>query len=282
MTLLNAFTLRFLLGLISIFLLAAPVQAQLPPVYVLEWGGFSDPVAIDASQAGNIFILDGGCQCVKKFDGDGQPLAQWGSAGTASGQFVDAADLTVDGKERVYVVDRGLERIQVFSSQGDFLGMWGQAGSENGEFENARSVDVDGDGVIYVLDGQDVRVQKFQQDGTFVSSWLPNLAPGGSSPFSVSQRIGLAPIVPTFITYIGANGSGVLRVDHDGGLMGAVLAPELGTPPFLEAFGVDANGTGSAFITDIGYHRVAQVDLQGKIIASWGSQGNGACPSSTK
>ena len=48
----------------------AVCSAEPPPAFVLEWGGLQDPIAIVASPANEIYVLDAGCQCVKKFDVD--------------------------------------------------------------------------------------------------------------------------------------------------------------------------------------------------------------------
>ena len=49
---------------------------------------------------------------------------QWGSKGTADGEFDYAWDVDVDASGNVYVVDYGSHRIQKFDSSGTFISMW--------------------------------------------------------------------------------------------------------------------------------------------------------------
>ena len=60
--------------------------------------------------------------------------AQWGSQGSADGQFNSPFDIAVGKSGNIYVADSGNNRIQKFDSNGNFLSTWGTTGSGNGQF----------------------------------------------------------------------------------------------------------------------------------------------------
>lgn len=74
---------------------------------------------------GHLFISDGYANArVLEYTADGQKLREWGSAGTAPGQFVLPHSIQVDQAGVVYVADRENGRVQRFDASGAFLGQW--------------------------------------------------------------------------------------------------------------------------------------------------------------
>jgi hypothetical protein len=85
-------------------------------------------VAWDAS--GNIYVADGyGNARVAKYDRSGKWIKNWGSRGTAPGQFNVVHGIAVDAAGIVYVADRDNRRIQVFDSDGTFKAQYRNVGS---------------------------------------------------------------------------------------------------------------------------------------------------------
>ena len=82
-------------------------------------------------KAGNIYISDGigNTNRVAKYDKDGKFITQWGSTGTAPGQFTGVKSLAVDAQGNVYVADIGNKRIQVFDGDGKFKSEFGNVGT---------------------------------------------------------------------------------------------------------------------------------------------------------
>jgi tripartite motif-containing protein 71 len=116
---------------------------------ILSWGadggalaGNTPDIAVD--NAGNVFVIVPGYHSqVKKFDGSGNLLIQWGSTGDDDGQFVYPRGLGVDSEGNVYVADTLNNRIQKFSNDGVFLDKW------NSQSSIPTDVAVDNDGNIY-------------------------------------------------------------------------------------------------------------------------------------
>ena len=81
-----------------------------------------DPVT---GERGSVYIADGyGNHRIVVFDGDGNYLRQWGSAGSGEGQFVERGGghphcVVLGNDGLVYACDRGQNRVQVFDREGN-------------------------------------------------------------------------------------------------------------------------------------------------------------------
>ena len=85
-------------------------------------------VAIAAD--GSVYVLT--LESIKKLDSSGKLLKEWGSWGSADGQFDGPSGITTDSSGNVYVADTYNHRIQKFTSDGAFLSKWGSYGSSDG------------------------------------------------------------------------------------------------------------------------------------------------------
>lgn len=82
---------------------------------------------------------------------------QWGSEGTADGQFSYPYGIAVDSSGNVYVTDLLNHRIQKFDSNGNFITKW----SYSGEQFYPRGITVDSSNNVYVTDWNNNRIQVF-------------------------------------------------------------------------------------------------------------------------
>jgi DNA-binding beta-propeller fold protein YncE len=80
--------------------------------------------------AGNIYVADGyGNARIAKYEPSGKWIKNWGSRGTATGQFNVVHGIQIDAANNVYVADRDNKRIQVFDTEGTFKTQFRNVGS---------------------------------------------------------------------------------------------------------------------------------------------------------
>lgn len=83
---------------------------------------FNGPSDVAIASDGSFFVADGyGNNRIVKFDVNGRFLLQWGSRGTAAGQFDLPHGVALAETGALYVADRGNARVQVFDASGNHL-----------------------------------------------------------------------------------------------------------------------------------------------------------------
>jgi streptogramin lyase len=93
-----------------------------PPVRRSHFVGTTD---IAFGPHGRLFIADGyGNARILEYTADGKRVRQWGTAGSAPGQFRLPHGITIDRDNIIYVADRENGRVQKFDLDGNFLGEW--------------------------------------------------------------------------------------------------------------------------------------------------------------
>ena len=155
-----------------------------------QWGGRGpnpgqlegpDKLAFDTN--GNLYVTEVGTQSagdnsrIQKFSPAGVPLAQWGTFGSAPGQFLTPVGIAVDQQGVIYVADVGNHRVQKLSPDGKPLAQWHTVGTGTGEStEIGYDLALDASGNVYVSDahpfssGND-RIQKFSPLGEVLAAW---------------------------------------------------------------------------------------------------------------
>lgn len=149
--------------------------------FVTAWGSgqFLYPSGVAADGAGNVFVADTNNNSIQKFTVSGTPptatfVTEWGSLGTATGQFIVPNGVAADGAGNVYVADTGNNRIQKFTVSGatvTFVKEWGSSGTDDGLFNTPGGITVDAAGNVYVSDSNNNRIQKFDGNGVFLGTW---------------------------------------------------------------------------------------------------------------
>lgn len=91
---------------------------------------FNRPTDVTFDSKGDIFVTDGYVNSrVMKYDRHGNKLKEWGTRGTAPGQFHTPHTIAVDANDRLYVGDRENNRIQVFDTNRNFIAQWTNVGA---------------------------------------------------------------------------------------------------------------------------------------------------------
>ncbi len=111
---------------------------------------------------------------VQTYTASGLFLREWGTKGTADGQFFDPSCLAVDPAGNIYVADYTnyeslVNRFQKFSPTGQFIGAWRSDPPPDGkadEYWNSRlgitDLSVDGDYTVYAAEFEGARILLYQ------------------------------------------------------------------------------------------------------------------------
>ncbi len=199
-------------------------------------------------------------------------LLQWGTSGSAAGQFNGVADVAVDAIGRVYVVDSANNRIQVFGPTGSFLWQWGSAGSGIGQFNSPSSIALDQSGYAYVLESGGNRVQKFTVSGAYVGQW--GSAGSGNGQFNTPQGICTDTLGNV---YVGdTNNHRVQKFTNTGVYVTqwGGLGSATGKFVFPKKLAVRPS-TSLLYVTDTSNNRIQTFTLTGTFAGTFGSFGSG-------
>lgn len=86
------------------------------------------PIGMALDTQGNIYVSNDQNYRVEKFDGADKFVTEFGSSGSADGQFLHPCHITIDDQGNIYVVDFGNDRVQKLNRNGKFLAKWDSCG----------------------------------------------------------------------------------------------------------------------------------------------------------
>jgi PKD repeat protein len=193
---------------------------------------------------------------------------QWGSRGSADGQFVYPEGLAMDHNGVLSVVDQGNNRIQTFDINGSLIRKWGSSGSGEGEFNQPRDICIDAEGHFYVTDTWNARIQKFDETGSFISQW--GSYGTGDGQFTYLYGVAADTAGDLYVT----DANRIQKFDRNGTFIMKWGTTGTGDGQFTHLYGVAVDTTGDIYVTDA--DRIQKFDSDGTFIAKWGTQGAGA------
>jgi tripartite motif-containing protein 71 len=223
-------------------------------------------------------------------------LTQWGSTGTADGQFgggQGAEGIVADAGGNVFVVDRGNDRVQEFTSTGGFLTKWGTFGILDGQFSGPFGIARNStSGDLYVVDSFNFRVEKFNSAGSFIATWGWGVDDGltqfekctsscqagqqGTGDGQFHSPTGIAVGAGGSVYVIGDGDERVQKFDSNGNFLGKWgSGPGTGNTQFDHPVGIAADAAGNVYVADTDNERVSKFDANGVFQTKWGSQGTG-------
>ena len=85
---------------------------------------------------------------------------QWGTSGTAVGEFGSPQGIFVDASTNMYLADTGNNRVQIYNAASDTWTASGSQGTAAGQFNSPQGICVDVSGVVYVADTGNNRIQR--------------------------------------------------------------------------------------------------------------------------
>ncbi len=241
-----------------------------------------------------VFVADTYNHRIQTFRGDGTVLTQWGSRGSADGQFQCPVGMAVlaQSQDRIlarsqdrghptrhllFVTDDGNHRVQVFNVDGSFVRKWGSKGHGDGQFSRAFGVAVHPtQDLVYVTDRETQRIQVFGIDGLFITKWGTK----GSDPGQFDGLHGVT-VHPTrdliFTSEDNLHRIQAFRSDgtflfQRGGSHGRSEG-EFSYPKHLAIHPI----RDLLFVSDFGNSRVQVFRLDGSFVGCWRSEGRARC-----
>ncbi len=206
------------------------------------------PSALAWGKDDRLYVADTGNHRVAVFRPDGNPVAQWGVAGSGPGAFLGPEGIAVaDG--RVFVSDTGNGRVQVFDEEGKHLGTWPG-------LERPRGLSVTG-GRVCVAEAHRVRV--FTPEGKVVLDLGPFTAPAGVA-FEGKGNL-----------YVSDTGNHRVRAFDPEGKLFAEWGGWGEPPEFLSRPGGIVWMKDRLAVADTGNHRIQFFDAAGALLAQWGA-----------
>jgi tripartite motif-containing protein 71 len=221
-----------------------------------HWGGHGsdlgqleapDKLAFDAQ--GNLYVTEVGSQSaggnsrIQKFSPTGMPLGQWGTFGSAPGQFDTPVGIALNQHGDMYVADAGNHRIQKLSALGQPLSQWHTVGSGSGELtEIGYDLALDASGNVYVSephpfsDGND-RIQKFSPSGEQLATW----GGSGTGKGQFNQPTGLTVDSKGNVFVVDADNNRVQELSPTGQFVAQWPGPEPGFK-FVSKIALDDHG----------------------------------------
>lgn len=197
-------------------------------------------VRVDADD--NIWTTDVGSHMVLKLSPDGRVLLALGRMripGDDVLHFNQPTDVAWDRQGNIYVTDGyGNSQVLKFDKHGRVLLGWGMKGTGSGQFETPHSVVVDGD-LVYVGDRENARIQIFDNSGRFLREWR------------LGHPYGLFLTADRLIYMADAVAGCILKIDHDGKVLGVLRGPEPGQGPHFDPHQIAIDKDNSIFSAEV-------------------------------
>ena len=237
----------------------------------IDNGTFNVPFGVAVNSFNdNVYVADTNNNRIQVFDGNGNFITSFGSAGSGNGQFSFPFGVAVNPSTgNVYVADTFNNRVQVFDSTGTFITI---LGSFNTPVAVAFNPTI---GNVYVTDTGNNRIQVFDSAGNFITMFGGTGSGdgqflGGTAGVAVNPTTGNV-YVSDFIND---------RIQVFDGTTGTFITkwgiPGSGDGQFSNPRGVAVNPTtGNVFVADTGNNRIQVFDSAGNFITKFGSAGSG-------
>lgn len=205
-------------------------------------------MGIDTS--GNIYVTCyTGQHRIQVFSKDGILLSEWGSTGSAPGEFNQPLDVEVDGNGNIYVADAGNSRVQKFDANHNYI-------LEFSPPNGARGIAIDKENNVIVCSNTSM-VYKFSPTGELI--YGINVSGNYAADVAVDRDNRMYFLIsPPCIKIYNKDGNYISSWASEGEM------------EMFYAAGLDISNQDEVFICDTGNARMQKYDLEGNFITSWG------------
>lgn len=226
--------------------------------------GFSNPVDIELSKDGRIFVLNR-CHANQSLNAirigicniNEEYLGEFGH-----GRFVLPTDMAFDGQDNLHVADEHTHKISVFNSSGKYLRTWGEYGNGNGQFNGPSGLVFNSKDYLYVVDQHNNRVQKFTGEGEYILQWGQE----GNNYGEFNMPWGITVDSKDNVYVADWRNDRVQKFTHDGKYLLSIGSTGNGDGQFLRPSDITVDVNGYIYITDWGNERVQVLDAEGNFV----------------
>ena len=181
-----ALALSVALGLGAITSLSAAAATPPQPTFLKTLAGASEAPMYPSglvwdAHSNRLVVADTGYNRISVFASDGTLIEQFGSLGTADGQFNTPREVAVDAASNIYVADAANSRIEAFTAAGAHLWTAGKLGSCKGCLNTPIGITFDfANNVLLVADTGHSAIKAFSTAGVWL--WTSPTTSGLASP----------------------------------------------------------------------------------------------------
>jgi sugar lactone lactonase YvrE len=207
-----------------------------------ETGTLRLPFSLVQLADGRLYVMDfmdeDGRARVQMFDAAGElaRVVREFDVGSGSGTLDTPAGIVIDSQENFYVTDMGTSSIKKYSPEGEILAVFGSEGTGPQQLMSPQDLELDTAGHLYVADTSNNRILKWDQQGNCLMTL------------------------------------GINELDEDNGWLMAGDGPG----EFDDPQGVTVDREGRIFVADTNNHRVQVFGPTGKLLLTFGEEGESA------
>ncbi len=197
-------------------------------------------------------------------------VTQWGTKGSANGQFNVPTRSAIDASGNIYVTDKDNNRVQKFNSSGAYLGELAA-----GQLIYPMSIAIDPSGNIYVSSKSFV-VKKFNSSGVYLTQW--GSFGTGNGQFNIVSDIESDAQGNIYVMDQGTGNSlsdRVQKFTSTGQFITKWGGFGTGNGQFNGAHGIDIDSSGNVYVADSNNNRVQKFSSTGVYLSQWGTYGSG-------
>lgn len=229
--------------------------------YLLAWQmpetDLGKPKGLGVDAAGNVMVIEPHYARVNHFTPRGEPVRQWGHAGTNVGQLTMPRAVTTNAAGELWICEyTARDRVQRFSPDGArVLACFGHWGTGPGEFNRPEGLAVDAADRLYVADSCNHRVQVFAPDGTFLRAF----GRAGTGPGELSYPYDLRVDAQGLVWVCEFGNSRLQAFDREGRPVETLGGPGTAPGRFSNPWSLALDSRGNLYVADAGNHRVQKL-----------------------
>ena len=210
-------------------------------------GKFQNITGIAVDNKGYLYVADCELHCIQKFTLNGQFVSQFGSEGTADGQFDVPCGLVLSQSELLFVCDYGNNRIQVFKNE-QWSYSFRQCDAKIGPIKPTDVTLNGNEDQLFITEHDNHRVQVFSPSGQF----LRIFGHFTDVPFKLQSPVGIHYTPDNHLLIISNSNHCVLVFEEDGRFVSAIEGTYQGKKRFSRPCGVIMMNNGQIVIASNG------------------------------